>query len=169
MAEITDLEHVQIGAWVFATPACILDGEDGGISGMLSVPTVVGDDRDVPGIDGEAVRRRKRGPIWRNLPVVVFGDVDKDGVPYASARLGLIANLDEMFAAIMPPSDGSPTRLLVHHLEDGSVRMSDCIVTGVDGPAQVGPHVAKVGLTVKIPSGAVIVVPAESGDESGES
>lgn len=153
MAEIIADQHVSIGSWVFGTACCIL--EDG--SGVYAAPSVRGADRTVPGVAGDVVRPRTRGPIRFPLVAIVLGDVDPDGAPFADPRVGLAANLAAMHAALLPFA-GSPVRTLVHGIDGAPFRTAGCIVVAIDGPDDLSRGVVRVSVDVKIPSGALTLV-----------
>ena len=154
MPEVVRDEYIQIGAWVFATPACACTD----LASVWSAPQVRGDDRPVPGVAGVAARARVRGAIDMVLPVVVFGERDQAGEPHSNVRVGLSLNIQAMFDAILPPTGADPTRTFEHHLPGGAVRQGPCVVSSVDGPNPVGPSAVRFGVGVRIPAGVLTVV-----------
>lgn len=126
-------EYVEIGGLVLATPAweCV------DFSALYDAPPVRGDDVVVPYHEGALSFRRIVGPRRVVLPMVVYGDYDRDGLAYDDARAGLRTNLDALKREVARPVQyGDGTKLLRHVFGDGEVRQAPCQVMA---PLQVGP------------------------------
>ena len=123
------------------------------ISGVYAPPQPRGQTRVVPGQPGELPRRLQPGAARFSLPVVVFGDCEPDGTPYADVREGLRVNLDLVRQAASPASSAPWTVTATHTLPDGATRTAQVQVVSVEGPVPIGPSAARVVLDVVVPSG----------------
>lgn len=89
---------------------------------------------------GETARARIGQPRPVDLPMVVLGTVDSDGVDHADSRVGLRKNLDELKRALSPGMNTSAgTVTAQHQMADGSVRQAIVQLTGQLDTAPRGP------------------------------
>jgi hypothetical protein len=106
---ITATEYLTIGTVPLATPAWrILD-----LTGLFSSADLVGDDRRFPGTSGVRAERRWATSTRIALPMVIWGDRNRENTPYGSVRIGLQTNLEALHAAIVDPTTGDGTRTAV--------------------------------------------------------
>ena len=125
------------------------------LAGLYDSAEVRGDDPAVPYKRGSLPFRRITGAKAVTLPLVVYGDLDSDGAPHADARIGLQVNLDELKQGIAQPRITSPngTRLLRHHMPDGTVRTTEAQVLGPLGLSELAPTAVEAGLELLLPEG----------------
>ncbi len=113
-------QYITIGTWTFGSPCCIL--EQG--YGIHSAPSIRGEDRTIPGVNGEAVRPRRLGPVRFPIVAVIAGDIDRYGNPIADPRRGLASNIAAMRAALLPAAT-DPLRTLVYGIDGVPVLTAD--------------------------------------------
>jgi hypothetical protein len=125
------------------------------LAGLYDSAEVRGDNPTVAYKRGALAFRRITGPKAVTLPLVVYGDFDSDGAPHADPRIGLQDNLDELKQNIAQPRitslDG--TRLLRHHMPDGTVRTTEAQVLGPLGLTELTPTTVNAGLELLLPEG----------------
>jgi hypothetical protein len=98
MATATRTEYLKIDDLPLSTAAW--ETED--IASILDGPGTRGNDRAVPTRSGAVARRRVTEPREISIPLVVNGYYDSDGGAHASAREGLVANIDELKEYLSP-------------------------------------------------------------------
>lgn len=144
-------EYVEIGGLVLASPAweCV------DLSALYDAPPVRGDDVLVPYHEGAIPFRRIIGPRRVVLPLVVYGELDREGAGQ-EYRVGLRDNLDALKRELARPGQsGDGTKLLRHVFGDGEVRQAACHVIP---PLQVGafsPASVRCTIDVVIPGGVL--------------
>lgn len=77
-------------------PAWTITSDEEGRNGLWSLRTLFdtrGENRVIPGAAGSIPYPRRWNESRRDLNLLVVGDVDRFGAPYADARLGLETNL----------------------------------------------------------------------------
>lgn len=148
--QIERTEYVEIGGLVLATPAweCVDS------SALYDAPPVRGDDIVVPYHEGALSFRRIVAPRRVVLPMVVYGDVDREGNEYEDARVGLRTNLDDLKRELARPAQvGNGTRLLRHIFKDGEIRQAPCVVIPPLGTGPLGPTSVRCTVDLVIPGG----------------
>lgn len=150
MTVITQTTYVEIDGLELATPAWLVTNLSALRGAMVGLR---GEDLPVPYADGALPVRRWVDSQIKQLPFVVFGFKDKDGVVFADQQQGLQANLDELQQALVTPVHWTDagTKPLRLHLPDGSIRAGDCQVQGIEVPIE-GPAAALGTLDVYIPA-----------------
>lgn len=125
------------------------------ISDLYSSANYRGADSFVPFLDGQIARRRWIDAKRVSIQMIVHGNVDENGVAYASSLTGLRTNLDTLYKKVRPrQNSGSGTVLLRHHLDDGTIREADAIPVGFQVGWE-GPHHAKGTIDLLIPGGVL--------------
>lgn len=150
--QVERLEYVDIGGLVLATPAweCVDS------SSLYDAPPVRGDDVVVPYHEGAVSFRRIVGPRRVVLPMVVYGDVDREGLAYSDGRAGLRANLDALKREVLRPvQSGDGTKLLRHVFSDGEVRQAPCQVIPPVQTGPLSPNSVRCTIDVVIPGGVL--------------
>lgn len=149
----TRFEYAEIGGLVLATPAweCI------DLSPLYDAPPVRGDDSVVPYHEGSIPSRRIVAAKRVVLPMVVYGDQDREGNANEDGRIGLRRNLDDLKREVARPAQNGAdgTRLLRHVFADGEVRQAPCHVIP---PLQVGiesPIAVRCTIDVVVPGGVM--------------
>ena len=153
MPVITRDEYLEINDVPLATPAWeVLD-----LSPLWDVAGFRGDDRLIPQRDGEKPLRRRIAAMRVQVPLIVYGDADQDGMPYSEGRAGLRANLVYLEEAFMVPnlSNADGTWPLVLHLPAGETLSGDCIVNPPLQLAPKSPTTVLCVLDIKIPAGVL--------------
>lgn len=117
-------------------------------------PPTRGEDRIVPGTSGRRSYRRRADAVTYSLEVVITGQVDPDGDPYADPVVGLLTNIDLLRSNVTDPTGvGDGTRPAVLTLPDLTTRNADVTVEGMElGRLVRSERLATIDLT--IPSGA---------------
>lgn len=88
-----------------------------------------GNNRSVPGADGERFRPKKRGP-WRDvLTLDVWGEKNATGAPYANYRIGMRTNLEHLRNQLLVANVGQVT--LTYTFPDASTRTGLCEVRSI--------------------------------------
>lgn len=114
---------------------------------------VRGEDRVIPGIEGVRAYPRLRTVTRMQFPMVVVGERDPNGNPYADPAAGLAANLAFLRANLETPvTVGNGTRPLRWDRPDGvSLRAWVHVVPPLEHA--VGPgYTCRLMLTVSVPS-----------------
>jgi hypothetical protein len=147
---ITADEYLEISSVPFATPAWRITD----LTSLFDGPDVKGGDRDLP--HGVAVAYPRRATITVvDLPLVVFGASDQDGVAYADAREGLEANIAYLRANVVDPlTTGDGTRPAVLHQFSGATLSADVTVISPLRLSRFTPVAARGVLRLSIPTGA---------------
>ena len=125
------------------------------LAGLYDSAEVRGDNPTIPYRRGALAFRRVTGPKPVTLPLVVYGDFDSDGGAHADPRIGLQDNLDELKQLTAQPriTSADGTRLLRHHMPDGTVRTTEAQVLGPLGLTELTPTTVNAGLELLLPEG----------------
>lgn len=155
MPTILEDEYISLNSWVFATPACGIDGgAGGGLGPVWTLPNIKGDDFAGAGQDGDTPRENNFTAIRFQLKVIIYGEADEDGNAYADIRDGIRQNLAAMWTAIKPNTSSPYTRTMNHVLTNGGTRSAAAKVVGIGPSVGKGPTAISFGLDFKIPSGS---------------
>lgn len=151
MPTITRTEYVEINSVPLATPAW----EVTDLSPLWEASPVRGEDRLIPYLQGRQPLQRVIDELRVQVPLVVYGDFDQDGVAIANGRIGLMNNLDYLKNAFMVPNTSSTegTWPLILHMPDSSTRGADCFVLPPLNYVSVGPITVRCVLDILIPAG----------------
>jgi hypothetical protein len=142
---ITSTEHATFRGVPLDTPAWSCTD----LSVLWSGPADYrGGDITIPFSRGVRAGRRITPERRVLIPLVVYGNADAEGAPYADARTGLRANVDAL-TALMRPGAGT----LELHLPDGSVRSTTALPVGGLQAAPLGPGAMRVIIDLLIPGG----------------
>jgi hypothetical protein len=150
--DATREEYVEIGGLVLATAAweCV------DFSALYDAPPVRGDDVAIPYHEGAQPFRRTIDARRVVLPMVVYGDHEREGDVSTGSRLTLRDNLDALKREVARPGQsGDGTKLLRHVFSDGEVRQAPCHVIP---PLQIGafsPSSVRCTIDVIIPGGVL--------------
>lgn len=154
MAQITRTEYVEIDGLPLATPAW----EVTDLSPIYDMHDLIGDFPIIPYRRGTLAARPGQGPKRIDLPLVIFGDYDKDGAAYPDAKIGLRANVDEILRDVLGPVILTATgeRLLRYHHPNGTaIRSASALVRGPLRPTPINPTTVAVSLDVLITGGVL--------------
>lgn len=92
----------------------------------------------MPGSPGVRPKPKRVTITRRSIPMAFTGTMDEDGNRYANTWIGLEANLDTFYAAVVDqPGTGDGTRNAVLTMPSGSVRSRDIHVLGLSLGATV--------------------------------
>lgn len=110
-------EYVEVDGFALSCPAWFVTDH----SVLMDPADTVGASRILPG--GRVISYREYvTETIKELPLVILGDTAPDGSPYANHRVGMLRNIDELSAALVPSPTPSGTRLAIWHLPDGTTR-----------------------------------------------
>jgi hypothetical protein len=118
-----------------------------------------GRDRIIPGVAGVLAYRRRLDVTTHALRILISGDVEPDGTPYADAVIGLELNVELLRSSVVDPTNvGDGTRAATLTMPSGATRTADVHVTGLRvSSTRADPHhrhALLVGaLQVSIPTG----------------
>lgn len=146
MAVVTLSSWLDLAGVPLATPGWVHEH----LEDLYGTPQVVAPTTDVPYMDGAVGEGQRYGSREVDVPMLVRGAVDSDGVPHPSTLTGLQLNMDRL-KSLAPPTR---RRLYAirHHLPDGSVR--GAAVTGVTWTTtHRGPNDMDADLSFTIPAG----------------
>ena len=151
-------EYTTLGSLTLDVAGCI---EAHDLTPLLNRGGVRGGDVTVERLDGDVPRGRKRAS-WRfALSYNLYGTNDFTGSPHVgSRRLGVIANLATLRAAVQAPYAAGNTVTLTHHLEDASTRFAEVIVEDIAAQALDSPQkgdVLRLVLDIVCPAGQLEV------------
>lgn len=150
MATSSGRWRAYIGGLPLNTPAWgVVDFSD-----LFAGPAVRGSDVRIPYLPGDSPRRRLVSAVRKSLPMEIIGHVDSDGNAHTDVDTGLVANLDELKAALRPRGVTATTKLRVR-FPDASNREADCIVELPLQIETVGPGFARAVVDVLIPGGVL--------------
>lgn len=120
-----------------------------------------GEDRRIPGVAGVIAYRRRNDVTEHSLAMVISGDVDSTGAPYANPWVGLETNIAALRTNVVDPTnltDG--TRPAILTMPSGATRTANVHVLGLrlsEAQGVDGVHAyAFAALTVSIPLGAFV-------------
>lgn len=120
---------------------------------VLRGPNVRGTDRIIPLLSGSRPYLRRRAATIIPLNLVIFGDEDHEGTPYADPLDGVISNLLFLRAQIFDPTEtGDGTRLWTLRLPDASTLTASCH-TGPLLATMDTPTVYRATADLSIPAG----------------
>lgn len=145
--EVTADEYLELGVVPLSTPAWATED----IASLLAGPPARGTDLVIPGRPGQQARPRVTDARTVTIPITVFGDRNWEGTPYADTRVGLMTNLEHLKVRLAPPL-GNDTRALIWHSPLGDRKAQTLPSSAID-ISMLGPHTARVVLTLTIPSG----------------
>lgn len=151
MATPTAAEYLEIDGLALSTAAW--STED--IAGLLDGPSVRGQDLLNPARSGEIARRRTLAARTAVIPLVVNGVYDSDGDEHADPRAGLLANLDELKAKLLPLFTSTAGTRTLRWVRPGSVRTAQVHVNPAVQTAALGPHAARLVVEITIPGGVL--------------
>lgn len=153
MPTATRDEYLELGGIPLATGAW----ETTDLSDLYDAPEIRARTATVGYRPGVAAYRPIYGSKRLLLPIEFFGDQDSDGNPIADSRAGLQANLDEFKASVIRPlqTDLSGTRLLRHHLPDGTIRSAPAQIRDRLKVSGHGPGGLSGVLDIEIPGGVL--------------
>lgn len=144
---ITATEYLEIASTPLATPAWrILD-----LTPLWSSAAVRGDDRVLPHADGVRPERRRVTVTQVALPMVIWGDKNRENTPYGDIRVGLLTNIEALHTAIVVPTTGDGTRAATWHQATGTAT-ADVHVLGLAVRA-LSPRSVRATLQLSIPQG----------------
>jgi hypothetical protein len=152
MATATRSEYIAIDDLPLTTAAW--ETED--IASIMDGPGTRGNDLSIPTRAGSIARRRTLEPRQISIPLVVNGWYDSDGGAHATAREGLLANLDELKQHLSPKyTTVAGTRTLEWISDEGTYRTAEVHVSPALDVSMVGPNAARVVITATIPGGVL--------------
>lgn len=106
-----------------------------------------------PYVDGEQSYPSRLAALRVALPGVLWGHVDSDGDPTASIEAGLLANYEELYAAVLAPvSTGDGTRAATWHRGTGAEWTGTAKVLNFD-VRELAPRSVRFTLSLLIPAG----------------
>lgn len=120
----------------FNNPAWSVSGDEDGEGSLLQLWGLMadrrGEDRVLPNSNSTIAYPRRLTPTIYSLRLIIIGDVNSSGVPYADDRVGLYTNMAAVRAVIDTSASGTA----------GTVTASLTIPTG--GPLTAAVHVLKL-------------------------
>lgn len=124
-----------IGGVSMNTPAWSVQGDDTGQGGLLALWIYTeqrGEDRLIPGVAGVIPYRRRETVTRHDLRLLVVGDVDQAGTPYADATEGLATNLAYLESNVIQPTNATDgTRAATLSVPGLSARSANIHVLGL--------------------------------------
>jgi hypothetical protein len=153
---ITATEYVAIDSIPLATPAWRVVN----VSELWQAADQDGSDTIIPGANGARPNPRWRRPTERVLELHIFGEANREGTPYANARIGLWTNVVALRSGLVnPPGSSTGTRTCIVHLGDGSTTLTGPVhVTGLEWTPR-SPVWIVAALTLSIPAGQLELSP----------
>lgn len=120
-------------------------------------PPMIGDDRPIPGSPGRLGIAREYDELDVALRMVIYGDADLEGTPYADPRVGVRANAEYLRANLLRafPANADGTRPVTFHRLDGGTAVGDVIPVAPLSLAPAGPTLLRAVLRLVIPAGFV--------------
>lgn len=113
-----------------------------------------GTDVLIPGVAGVRPRRRRTTVTERSLEMVITGDVNWAGAPYANAFQGKKSNVRYLrYYVARPPTTTAGTHTAVLTDADGSTTTRDVHVTGFEIENVIGVGKVRAVLDLSIPDG----------------
>lgn len=113
-----------------------------------------GTDVLIPGIAGVKARRRRTTATERSLELIIGGDVNWAGAPYANAFQGKKSNVRYLrYYVARPPVTAAGTHSAVLTDADGSTVTRDVHVTGFEIEDVIGLGKVRAVLDLSIPDG----------------
>lgn len=106
-----------------------------------------GADRLIPGSNGVRAQRRRRTITEYDLPMIIVGSVDKNGVIYADPWDGFQRNIDELKTTWTDPTGtGDGTRSATLTLPSGATRTASIHVSPLEADPPVSGRDVETGL-----------------------
>lgn len=145
---ITATEYLEIASTPLATPAWrILD-----LTSLWDSAPLRGDDLTLPGANGVRPYARQIDAGRVALPMVIWGDRNRENTAYGNVRTGLLTNMEALHAAIVTPAGGDGTRTAVWHQADGGTQTAPVTVLGLV-VRKLSPRAVSATLQLSIPQG----------------
>ena len=152
MATASRTEYISIDGLPLSTAAW--ETED--ISTLLNGPGTRGSDLVIPTRAGASPRRRTLDARQITIPIVVNGFLDSDGNAHANPRDGLVANIDELKAALSPKyTTQAGTKTLLWVNDTDIYRTAEVHVSPDFQVSAIGPNAARLVVTATIPGGVL--------------
>lgn len=151
MATATSTEYLEIDGLPLSTAAW--STED--ISSLLDGPAVRGQDLVNPSRIGEIARRRTLAARTVVIPLVINGVYNSDGGEHTDPRTGLLANLDELKAKLLPAFLTTAGTKTLRWVRPAGVRTAEVHVNPAFQLTAVGPTAARVVIEITIPGGVL--------------
>lgn len=145
---ITAAEYLEINSTPMATPAWRITS----LVPLWGGPSLRGDDRLIEGVAGLRPYRRLVTATRVALPLVIWGDANREGTPYSDVRIGLHTNMDALVAAIVtPPLTTAGTYTATWH-KPGTDRSAAVHVLGL-AVRELSVRSIRATLQLSIPAG----------------
>lgn len=151
MAIENALEYLAIDNLPLSTAAW--DTED--IADLLNGPSVRGNDLVNPSRIGQIARRRTLDARTVTIPIVVNGYYDSNGDLNSDPRLGLISNLDELKKYLTPNFTSLTGTRTLEWVTVDDVRVAQVHVNPAISVSSIGPHAARVAVSIIIVGGVL--------------
>lgn len=119
-----------------------------------------GDDRLLPGATGAIPYRRRLAPARHDLTILIVGDVNESGTPFADAKVGLRTNLATLYTNVIAPTGATDgTRAATLTVPGASNRTASIHVLGLVKQRQFIGSVSaamEATLQISIPAGRFV-------------